>query len=151
MHKVPLDVVAEVRDLKQRLHALESIFHGQPTIDLRGSLLIRMYLEAHRVPEFGGTLSGMAIAEGWVRQSFLLDRVTLITLGREVNDPFPWRPFLVLLDRCASRNVPGAMEARQRLMGLAQELLDLAGLEVLQPRDVLGSLRIEEAISAISM
>lgn len=146
MRKNTLDIAVELRDLHQRVGLLESILHGRSRVDLRGALLVRMYLEVHKIPG----IAGSSLAEAWVRQIYLLDRTTLVVLGREVNDPFPWRPFLVLLDRCVSRSIPGAQEARAYLLELAQELLDLVGLEVLQPRDVLGSLRITEAISAIS-
>lgn len=146
MRKNTLDAAAELRDLRHRVGVLESILHGQPRVDLRGALLVRMYLEVHKIPG----IAHSTLAEAWTRQIYLLDAMTLVTLGREVSDPHPWRPFLALLDACCARGVPGAGEARSRLLLLAQELLELAGMSVLHPRDVMGSLRISEAVSTIS-
>lgn len=146
MRKNTVDLGAELLDLRHRVSLLEGALHGGPRNDVRGAMLIRMYLEAHKIPG----LAGMPLAEAWVRQIYLLDRMTLIHLSRQVNDPFPWRPFLALLDGCVAQRIPGALEARKYLLGLAEDLLEQAGLEVLHPRDVMGSLRISEAISAIS-
>lgn len=146
MRKNTLDAAAELRDLRHRVDLLESILHGQPRTDIRGTLLIRMYLEVHRIPG----IAASPLAEAWTRQIYMLDARTLVALAREVNDPYPWRPFLALLDSCCARGVPGAADARSRLLLLAQDMLDLAGLGVLHPRDLMGTLRITEALSAIS-
>ncbi len=141
-----LDLGAEVRDLRRRLGMLEAVFHGRTVTGPRADALITMYLDAHKLPR--GASSELLRAA--CRQIYVLDVVTLLALGRAVHDDYPWRPFLALLDRCTDAGVDGAADARAYLLQLASDLLELMGLGVLQPRDLMGSIRIQEAVSAIS-
>lgn len=131
-------------DLERRVALLETMLHGHTLPAFTEPLLIRMYLDAHKVPP-----RDPSTAAACARQLYLLDARLLLLLGRAVHDPFPWRPFLLLGDRCVRAEVPGAEDARRHLLEIAQGLLDLMGLELLEPRDVMGKLRINEAVELL--
>lgn len=120
------------------------MLHGHTLPAFTEPLLIRMYLDAHRkIPS--DPVAGRAV----VRQCYLLDTRLLLALGRAVLDPFPWRPFLRVADRCVERELEGANAAREHLLTTSQGLLDMMGLELLEPRDLMGTLRAHDALRAL--
>lgn len=139
-----LDLKATVLDLERRVAMLETMLHGHTLPAFTEPLLIRMYLDAHRPPPRDPVL-----ARAVTRQLYLLDTRLLLLLGRAVHDPFPWRPFLLLADRCVAKGLEGAVEAREHLFDIIHGLLDLMGLELLEPYDVMGKLRVKEAVELL--
>lgn len=140
-----LDDRAKILDLERRVDLLERGLYGHSAPQCGASLLTRCYLEAHRAlrkiePEKAGT---------WVAVAYLLDVRALVALGRYVNDPYPYRPFLAVLDICALHSVPSAFAARTHLESVAQDLLTAQGLELIRPRDTMGRLRLHEALSRL--
>ncbi len=66
-----------------------------------------------------------------------------------VNDPFPWKPFLALLDHATDAGYL-VDDATEHLLHIAQELLNAQGLWLLTPADLMGSpLAIQEAVASI--
>ncbi len=145
MRETTLDVKAAIRDLSHRVAGLEGILHGNAILRERSINLIRMYLDAHKQPD----LRNEAMVGAWLRQTYLLDVQALILLGRAVYDDYPWRPFLVHLDTCVDLGFDGAVLAREYLLGIVRDLLDMMGLQILEPYDLMGKLRIREALTAI--
>jgi hypothetical protein len=132
--------------MKRRISLLEGTMYGYCLPEIGEVLLIRCYLDAHKAPSLTDPLAERA----WVRQAYLLDTRVLIRLGRLLNDPFPFRPFLAALDHCRERGVQGAEEAAAHLESVCRDFLDAAGLELLDPRDVMGKLRLSEALENLS-
>ncbi len=140
---VSADLRASILDLERRVRLLEQGMYGHAAPQAGAVLLTRCYLEAHRMlnrmdPEQVGV---------WVAQSYLWDVRALVALGREVSDPYPYRPFLAVLDLCVLQGVPGAEAARDHIESVAQDLLIAQGLELVQPRDTMGTLRLREALT----
>lgn len=79
----------------------------------------------------------------------MLDARQLLTLAQNTGDPHPWRPMLALLDEYLGAGFDVA-NARSHLLGIAQDLLNAQGLDLLQPYDVMAHpLAIQVAASAI--
>lgn len=140
-----VDERGSILDLERRVAHLERGLYGHSLPLCSVPTLVRLYLDAHRVaqrfdPDF---------AAAWVAQAYLWDVRTLVLLGRQVSDPFPFRPFLAATDICVLHGIPGAEDARAHLLSVSQDLLLAEGLELLEPRDVMGRLRLDEALSRL--
>lgn len=146
LQKTTIDQRAAHFDLERRVALLETMLHGHTLPTFTAPTLIRLYMDAHRPPA-----ADLTAARAQVRQLYLLDARLLMILGRLVRDPFPFRPFLLLADRCVARGVEAAPTAREHVLIVAQGLLDAMGLEVLEPRDVMGDLRLNEALQLLKL
>jgi hypothetical protein len=133
-------------DLERRVAILETMLHGHTLPTFTAPTLIRLYMDAHRPPA-----ADLYAARAQVRQLYLLDARLLMILGRLVKDPFPFRPFLLLADRCVARGLESAMSARQHVLAVAQGLLNAMDLDLLEPRDVMGDLRVNEALQLLKL
>jgi hypothetical protein len=136
--ETPAELKATIFDLTRRVSELEKGLYGHlsPHVDL--VLMLRCYRDAHSAlrgiePQSAGV---------WVAQAYLWNVRMLQQLGRAVADPYPFRPLLAVLDLCVLQSIPNAQAALEHLEGVAQDLLSAEGLEVVQPRDVMGSLQM---------
>jgi hypothetical protein len=78
--------------------------------------------------------------ELWTRIVLSIDLAQVIHLARETRDPFPWRVFLRLVLRLRARGDDADLaRAEVHVRALARELLDLQGLVLLEPDDVVAS------------
>lgn len=145
MNQRSVDHEATLFDLARRVELLERGLYGHTAPQASVALLSRCYLEAHRFTREIDPES----ASVWVASAFLWDVRALVTLGRHVHDPYPYRPFLAVLDRCVLAGVPGAEGARAHLERVSQELLAAQGLELVRPRDTMGQLRLGEALQKL--
>jgi hypothetical protein len=146
MNDLPIDVTAKILDLERRVALLERGLYGHTTPQCGAALLTRCYLEAHRVRKRIDRES----ASIWVAQAYLWDVRALVALGRHVNDPYPYRPFLAVLDVCVLNGIPGAEDARTHLEAVSQDLLVAQGLELVRPRDTMGKLRLQEVLTRLT-
>ncbi len=141
--EAPLELAASIFDLSRRVTDLEKATQPlQPMCDL--VLMVRCYRDAHAV--LGGLRPEHASA--WVTQAYLWDVRALLALGRAVDDPFPFRPLLAVLDHCVRMGIPSAEPARARFLPVAQDLLTAEGLEIVRPRDTMHRLALPEALRA---
>jgi hypothetical protein len=85
----------------------------------------------------------------WCRILKNMSTAQLLTLARDVQDPFPWKPFLVLLDYASMDGYP-VDDATEHLLEIAQDLLNLQGLDLLTPNDLMGTpLSIQKAVASL--
>ncbi len=145
MNDLSIDAQASIFDLERRVRLLEKGLYGHAAPQCSIVLLTRCYLEAHRAIREIDQDSGAV----WVAQTYLWDARALVQLGRKVNDPFPYRPFLAVVDICVTRGVPGAEEAREHLESVSQDVLTAQGLELVRPRDTMQRLRLTEALQRL--
>jgi len=140
-----VDTHAAIADLLRRVGLLEQNTYGHASPQVGEVALVRRYRDAHKVlrdlkPDN---------AAAWVATTYLWDVRALVTLGRQVNDPYPFRPLLMLLDRCVLVGAPGAAEARTHLEAVSQDLMNALGLELLTPRDVMGRLALQQVTARL--
>lgn len=140
-----LELAARSFDLERRVALLETMLHTHSLPKIKQTELLRFYMDAHSAPGDCDTTT----ARAWVRQLYLLDVCALLSIGRLSNDPFPWRPFLAMADRCCARGIPEALDARDHLLSCSTDLLAAMGLELLEPRDVMAQLQLREALTRL--
>ena len=118
---------------------------GRQQVTPAAGVLIPLYIEACKGPQLDERVAGH-----WERQIFSLDSRTFLIMARLTRDPMPWQPFLYLLDVYVDKGY--ALEVvRSHLLSVAQDLLNLQGLELVKPRDVMRSpLLIKVRLAAIS-
>lgn len=145
MHQTTVDWKAHLLDLERRTSLLEIRNYGHATPLCGEALLVHAYLDAHKAAQ----LREPVACRAFVRSIYLLDVRALVRIGRAVRDNYPWRPFLAALDLYCRRQIEGGEEAREHLLSISTELLQAMGLELLQPRDVMGSLRLEDALNEL--
>lgn len=76
----------------------------------------------------------------WPHVLLALDVGALLHLANEVRDPFPWRVFLRLVITLRAHGDTTELErAEAHLRDLARKLLDLQGLALLEPDDLLAA------------
>jgi hypothetical protein len=137
---------AAIYDFERRIQLLEDVVHGVRHPELPVNLLLELYIDSMKQVDFAEES-----VRHWCRQVFLLDVRALLSMVRHTHDIHPWRGLLVLMDLYAAQGFEVAERARDHLLAISQELLNVQGLELLQPRDVMGHrLPIQTAISAIS-
>lgn len=81
-------------------------------------------------------------SDTWLWSGILLalDVAQLVHLANEVRDPFPWRVFLrLVISLRAYGDTAELARAEAHLRDLARELLDLQGLALVEPDDLLAS------------
>lgn len=112
---------------------------------MHGPDLTSLYIQACR-PE----PATPQIVELWRLPVMRLGAVDLLVMAQWMRDPFPWKPFLVMLERFYDEGYD-TRPMIQHVWDRAQELLDIQGLGLLRPGDVMGyPIRIREAIGTIS-
>jgi hypothetical protein len=142
----PFAQQAEVSDLSRRIAQLEAIFIGRAHQIPHPTHLVGLYWAACRNDNW----ENEGLVGHWERQLFVLDARALLIMARQVRDPTPWYPLLILLDRYIAAGFDLDV-CRQHLLSIAQDLLNLQGLRKISPRDVMGNpLRIKTALAAIS-
>lgn len=146
MLNTPPDILALLFDLRRRVEQLEKGLHGYSAPEGRLPLLTRCYREAHRAIH-ALTEENAGI---WIAQAYLWDARAYVELGRHVNDPYPYRPFLAVLDTCVLKGIQGAKSAQGHLEAVGQDVLAAQGLELVRPRDTMGTLRLLEALERLS-
>jgi hypothetical protein len=146
MNELSVDTRATISDLERRVRLLEEGLYGHSAPQCSTVVLMRCYIEAHRaIREIDQESGGI-----WVAQAYLWDVRALVSLGRHVNDPYPYRPFLAALDVCVLKGIPGADAAVRHLESVGQDLLYAEGLELVRPRDTMGTLRLHEALKRLA-
>jgi len=136
MSDKPSDVMwsqAQVHDLERRIGVLERVVTGRTREPIHHRILSSLYFDALNEPALDEPSS-----RHWDRQLSALDSRQLLVLSRILRDPFPWRPFVVLLDLYvqAGFDLTGC---RDLVLDAAQDHLRLQGLGRVEPRDVLGT------------
>ena len=140
-----MELQAEVADLRRRLALVETQWFGRTRNETPIGLLGSLYLDACKKV----TLDE-ATARHWERQTYLLDVKTLLHMARLTRDPTPWKPLLGILDAYIAEGFELEV-ARDHLLEIAQQLLNLQGFRKIRPRDVMANpLRIKTALTAIS-
>jgi hypothetical protein len=133
------ELKATIFDLTRRVSLLEKGLYGRLSSQVDLVLMLRCYRDAHHaLRRIDAQSAGV-----WVAQAYLWDVRMLQQLGHAVADPYPFRPLLAVLDLCVLQSIPNAQEALVHLEGVAQDLLSAQGLELVRPRDVMGSLQMQ--------
>ena len=140
-----VDREGTILDLTRRVALLEQRLYGHTEPACGTSLLVRCYIEAHAVSEH----VSLEAASAWVAQAYLWDVRTLVRLGRAVSDPYPFRPLLAALDACVTAQIAHATTARDHLESVSGDLLRAQGLELIEPRDLMHSLALREALQQL--
>lgn len=139
----PVWLQARVTDLENKVRVLTKHLDVQIRM-LSPKALISLYMDANRGPIFDDSS-----ARNWARLIICLDTRQLLLMARYTSDPFPWQPFLYLLDIYIKDGF-GLEEARNHLLDAAQGLLNSQGLSKICPRDIMANpLRIKQAALAI--
>lgn len=134
-------------DAEMRLEDLERRVLGASRSRRESPQLLRLYIEASRGGRRRHTQETVALWTSVV-QSF--STTELLLLAREVRDPFPWHPFLLLLDTMY-RYGRDVQDAKEHLIRVAKALLDAQGLSKVDVTDIrVNSTAIHRAIAAIS-
>lgn len=128
------------------MRLLEERTYGHSLPSAGVPLLVRCYLDAHRVLRVWEPASAVL----WVAQAYLWDVRTFVVLGRHLRDPYPFRPLLAAVDLCVLHGIPGAEAACAHLESVSQDLLRAQGLGLVEPRDVMVTLRLGEALTRLS-
>lgn len=136
---------ALLRDLARRVSLVERHTYGHAAPQCKIDLLIRCYVAAHQAL----TNIDKTSAISWVAQSFLWDVRSLVAVGQRVEDPYPFRPLIAVVDRCVLYSAPDARAALQHLEDIARDVLDIQGLELVGVRETMGTLRLKEAIDRL--
>jgi hypothetical protein len=133
---------ARVLDLERKIDTLQALVQGNVHQPYDEQALQALYWDACR--RFGRLKPREAFL--WSCCIRNLDVTQLLTLGRLVHDPFPWKPFLVLLD-WATEEGHLVEEATEHLERIAQDLLYAQGLWLLSPCDLMASpLEVQKAL-----
>jgi len=138
----PIENVSEIQELQIQLSALTRRFNRMESNifglnPLRNKLreLLSLYTDARE-----SRITSETSARLWAAIVNNLDEVSLFLLARHTRDPFPWRPFLALLDAHTSKGHGAYTErATLHLLEVAESMLKLQGLGALRPCDVLHS------------
>lgn len=112
---------------------LEEMIHGREQAPLPQEFLAGAYMDSQKEPSLTPE-----ICSHWTRQVFMLDVRQLLAMVRLTHDIHPWKPLLIILDKLCQAGLE-AEKARLHLLSIAQQLLDVQGLELLRPRDVMGT------------
>jgi hypothetical protein len=137
---------ARVEDLERQVDALNAQIVGRTSGLFRPEQLVTLYMDAAKTPAYDEMS-----ARHWARQIFCLDVRQFLFMARLCRDPFPWQPFLRLLDLYVVEGFDYLVDdAHSHVLSVAQGLLNIQGLRKIGPRDVMGNpLRIKAAISTI--
>lgn len=138
---------AEIASLKRRLRVLEKMMTGD---DHHHSYTRHEILSLYIDARFGSLNPSDREAKLWAYVSKRMDEASLLDLALTINDPFPWRTFLCLLDSFDHNGYGDLVEeAQAHLLDVAASLLKAQGLAFLRPEDVIRTpLGVEQAISA---
>lgn len=136
---------ARVADLEQQVNRLQLLISGAEGGGLTDASLEALYWEACR----SYTTLNQRDVFLWETLIHGLTVRHLLHLARRVQDPFPWKPFLVLFDHATHAGCD-VDAATAHVLACAQELLNLQGLWVLVPADLMGKpLAIQEAVTSM--
>lgn len=138
---------AHLLDLERRIRELEAT-SGLPSLpEYDRDDAVSLYLCACK-PQIPTEES----AQLWAAAAHGLTARTLLLLAGDVRDPFPWKPFLHVLDACSAAGFK-TQKAAVRLVAVAQDLLALQGLgPLVTVADVMGApLQVHRASAAISL
>lgn len=135
-------------DAEHRLSMLEVALWGRSHARPEAAYLLRLYIEAVRRPDFKRITAQTA----WLWCSVLstLGSTELLYLARECRDPFPWVPFLRLLEKLevAGYDVEATLVHLRRA---GNQLLVAQGLGKLRVDDAMRSPdAIQRSFAAIS-
>lgn len=129
---MPIETDALVLSLERRVEFLERLCGGKQTPRSAYKQYLQTYYEAKEgVVEYSE--QGLAL---WCAVISSLDEMVLLQLSRFTEDPFPWRPFLLVLDGFTYQDFD-ARESTAHILELADTLFDLHGLSFLGVEDVL--------------
>lgn len=141
-----IELQARMGDFEARLARVEALTTGAPVRERPAQELMRLYVLAskkRREPTEEEVELWQQIIQGLGVTEFLV-------LAREIRDPFPWRPFLGLLDYFTHLGTD-VETTTNHLVTVAERLLKAQGLSKVRVCDVVGApLRIHEAFSSIS-
>lgn len=137
---------ARVADLEHQVKRLQLLLSGTESGGLTEASLEALYWEACR--SFRQLKRRDVVLWASLIQSLTVRH--LLRLARSVRDPAPWKPFLVVLD-WATKAGCDVDQATEHVLACAQELLNLQGLWILTPADLMGTpLAIQAAVSGMT-
>jgi hypothetical protein len=141
-----IELQARIADLERQVDSLRRLVEGTEHRGLVPLDLQSLYWEASRMYRVRKTSKEIHLWGCLIRS---LDVRQLLALGRLTHDPFPWKPFLVLLDHAA---MDGYLvdEPTAHLLEIAQDLMNAQGLALLTPADVMGTpLAVVQALETL--
>lgn len=125
---------AKLADIERRLSSVQRLAFGQATASHTQRDLEVMYWAAVR--SYDNTTKGEL--ELWIPLIKGLTAEQLLVLGRVVDDPYPWMPFLALLDHSAVRGLD-VDHTTVDFLQVIQDFLCAQGLHILTASDVMGN------------
>lgn len=118
--------------MKRRVAALETQNFGRVRRYRSWPLLQALYVDACT----GRVHPTEMTATSWAASVSLLDEEMLLEIARASGDPFPWRCFLLVMDRFTFHGFNMEL-ATDHLLEMARNMLDMQGLSKVQPEDLL--------------
>jgi hypothetical protein len=140
-----LTLQAKIADMGRKIDGLQRMVYGRDPSEYSAADLQSLYWEACR------RLGDLAPREVFLWSCLIrnLGAAQLLTLGRLVQDPFPWKPFLALLDHATAQDFL-VDDVTEHLLDTAQDLLTAQGLWMLTPADLMGTpLAVHQAVEDI--
>lgn len=138
---------AHLMDLERRIRELEAAARlpSPPEYDRDDAVSLYLCACKPQPPTAESAALWSATASG-------LTTRTLLVLAGDIRDPFPWKPFLHVLDACTAAGFD-TQKAANRLIAVATDLLRLQGLgPLVTVADVMGApLQVHRASAAISL
>lgn len=126
-----LRLQVQLDSISRRLAVLESQRLGSVSRLNSWPLLQALYVDA-RTGKVDWT---EASSRTWGACISLMTEEVLLDLGRAAGDPFPWRPFLHVLDRFTHHGFD-VEESTSHVLSMARNMLNAQGLQVLEPKDI---------------
>lgn len=123
----------EIRDLKRSVRDLYLRVPGGGPPEDHDDYLLHVYVSAHRSIGTHDTIPDL-----WLQLLRNLTARQLLHLAREFQDPFPWRSFLLVIERLRKQGQP-VESAHKHLLQIITDLLTAQGMGVLSPEDVMGN------------
>jgi hypothetical protein len=129
-----LELQAQITSLTRRFDRMESAIFGMSPLRYNLDELLGLYVDARRGPEIASDTA----SRQWAAVISKLDEVGLFLLAKHTRDPFPWRPFLLLLDTYTKEGYDiFTHKATNHILEVAENMMVFQGLTPLRPCDVL--------------
>lgn len=144
MYDPSSELRARLFDLERRIAEIEPLIHGKHRAQTNIHDLIRLYIDASLATQ-DMSPRGRNL---WVGVVGALSVTQLFELGKHAADPFPWLPFLHVLDSYTAQGYD-VENATDHLIVCATELLRSQGMSKLRVEDVVGRPgRLSDALNA---
>lgn len=133
-----LEHQVEMAALRRRIERVEVLVFGGIRRGPEPEQVMALFVEATRC--LGAGQLPVAAVAGWAHAILTLDEANLLDLARQLDDPAPWRVFLRMLVQFRARGLVEEVSAAEaHLRALVRNVLDVAGLGLVAPDDMLRS------------